>query len=467
MHILFVHQNFPAQFGHIARHLIRERGYRCTFVSERPPGTFDGIRRIQYRPKGGATEQSPYLARQFQNTVAHCLGVYEACRRHPDVRPDLIVGHSGFGSTLFLRELYDCPIINYFEYFYHPHGGDMDFRPEFPVGEVDTLRGYCKNAMFLLDLENCRAGYSPTRWQRDTLPAAYRDKVEVIFDGVETEVWHRHEGIPREIASRPVDPGTRIVTYVSRGIEAMRGFDIFMKVAKRIYRELPDVLFVVVGDDRVAYGGELRHIKGKSFRDYALKQDDYDLSKFVFTGLVPPTQLARYLSLSDLHIYLTVPFVLSWSLFNALACGCTVVASDTGPVQELIAHEQNGLLADFYDLEGLADLALRVLRDPEGHRTLGRSGAALIDERYALAKTLPRMLDLYGRVLGGDLPAGGAATTEEVRDLGPRRRRPRPRRYPGGRADLAPDDRNGDRLRIEDYAMSSSHDGAVLDPATS
>ena len=141
MHVLFVHQNFPAQFGHIARHLIRTRGWTCTFVSKTPGGEVDGIRKIAYTTAGGARETTHYCSRTFENAIWHAHGVYEACKAHPDLRPDLIVGHSGFGSTLFLPELYpDVPIVNYFEYYYHPHQSDMDFRPEFPPDELDYLR---------------------------------------------------------------------------------------------------------------------------------------------------------------------------------------------------------------------------------------------------------------------------------------------------------------------------------------
>jgi glycosyltransferase involved in cell wall biosynthesis len=333
--------------------------------------------------------------------VAHCHGIYEACCQHRELQPDLVVGHSGFGSTLFLRELYDCPIINYFEYYYRPHGSDMDFRPEFPPQDLDVLRSYCRNPIILADLENCQAGYSPTHWQKSLLPKAYADKVRVIYDGVDMEVWHRQDGLPREIGPHRIDTDTRIVTYVARGLESIRGFDIFMKVAKRIYQQMPNVVFVVVGSDQVFYGGDPNHIREKSFREHVLKQDEYNLSKFLFTGTLQPGQLARLLSLSDLHVYLTVPFVLSWSLLDALACGCTVVASNTEPVREVIVHEQNGLLADFYDLDRLADLSLRVLHDPGGHRRLGEAGTALIRERYALDRTLPQMFDFFQTVLNG------------------------------------------------------------------
>ena len=405
MHVLFVHQNFPAQFGHIARYLVREHGFQCTFVTNKPSGMVDGIRLIHYDPQGGATEQTHYCTRTFENAVAHTHGVYTALQQAADVRPDLIVGHSGFGSTLFLRELYDCPVINYFEYFYRAHDSDLDFRPNFPPEELSVLRSYCRNAMLLLDLENCDLGYTPTAWQHSLLPVEFRHKVEVIFDGVDPAVWHRHEGVPRQIAGRTLGPETRLITYVSRGFESMRGFDIFMKMARRIYEQVPDVLFVVVGADRIAYGGDRRFIGQQSFRDHVLSAGDYDLSKFIFPGLLPPPQLARLLSAGDLHIYLTVPFVLSWSLFDALACGATVVASDTAPVRELITHEKTGLLADFFDVDRLAELAVRVLRDPAAYRHLGQAGEKLIAGKYTLQQSLPKMLDLYRRTISSQAEA--------------------------------------------------------------
>lgn len=403
MHILFVHQNFPAQFGHIARHLSQQHGFDCTFVTNHPPHDPADIQVVPYRVLGGATRHTHYFTRAFENAVAHAHGVFEACRERAELRPDLIVGHSGFGSTLFLRELYDCPIINYFEYFYQPHDSDLDFRRDFPAQERDVLRSYCRNAMLLLDLENCDAGYSPTNWQRSRFPDIYQPKLATIFDGVDTEVWQRRDGAPRQILDRSIADDTRIVTYVSRGFESMRGFDIFMRVAKRIYQQLPNVVFAVVGSDRSAYGGDHRFTGGKSYRQFVLAQDEYQLSKFVFTGPLPTRELARLLSVSDLHLYLTVPFVLSWSLFNALACGVTVLASDTAPVRELIVQQENGLLAPFFDVDEFTRLALEVLRDPPAYSELGQHGRQLIEDKYALERTLPQMLALYEKVMSSSV----------------------------------------------------------------
>jgi glycosyltransferase involved in cell wall biosynthesis len=175
----------------------------------------------------------------------------------------------------------------------------------------------------------------------------------------------------------------------------MRGFDIFMRAARLLYQRRRDVLFVVVGDDRICYGGDEEILGKKSFKQWVLERDDYDLERFVFTGPVPVGTLVQLFALSDLHIYLTVPFVLSWSLMDALACGATVLASDTAPVREMIEHGKNGLLVDFFDAEGLADQAGRVLDAPEQFRPLGQAGVEMIRERYSLDVCLPRMLALY------------------------------------------------------------------------
>jgi glycosyltransferase involved in cell wall biosynthesis len=410
-HVLFVHQSFPAQFGHIAAYLVRELGWRCTFVSQREPGEVAGIRIIEYQARGGATESTHYFSRAFENAVWHAAGVYEALKPVSEsLEPDLIVGHSGFGSTVFLPELFPgVPVINQFEYFYRAHSSDLDFRPEWPVAEEDVLRTRTRNAMVLLDLEYCTAGYSPTRFQYDLLPEAYRSKIKVIHDGIDTSFWQRRQ-VGKELReSLGIPTDGPVVTYVSRGLEAMRGFDVFMRMANLLLERRNDVTFLVVGSDRVAYGGDLRHIDRPSFKEHVLGQDDYDLDRIRFLGNVKPEALVHILSLSDLHVYLTVPFVLSWSVLNAMACECVVLGSDTAPVREVIRDGENGLLRDFFNAEALADAAEQVLEEPDRHRVLGAAARRTLEERYALGVVIPQMVDLYrsaaGRA-GGGSPGG-------------------------------------------------------------
>jgi glycosyltransferase involved in cell wall biosynthesis len=395
MHILFIHPHFPAQFGHIAAYLVQRKGYRCSFASQEPPRTASGIECLQYQIKGGATEQTHHCSRSFENAIWHSHALYDALQARADIRPDLIVAHCGFLTTAFLRELYDCPIVNYFEYYYRTIGADMDYRSDFPYPAINRLRAHARNANVLMDLENCDAGYSPTRWQRSLFPRVFRNKLRVIFDGIDTEVWRPQPEATRQVGDLVIPRGTRIVTYVSRGMESLRGFDIFMKVSRLLCQRRQDVVFFVVGEDRVCYGGDVEFTGSRSFKEWVLSRDQYDLSRFVFTGLLPTPALAHLLAITDLHIYLTVPFILSWSLMDAMASGATVLASDTAPVREMIADGRNGLLVDFFDVEGMAATASKVLDVPKDYKPLGRAGVEMIRERYSLDVCLPRMLALY------------------------------------------------------------------------
>jgi glycosyltransferase involved in cell wall biosynthesis len=419
MHVLYVHQNFPAQFGHIAQHLVEKMNWQCTFVSQTPGGKVAGIEKIEYQLAGGATQANHFCSRTFENTVWHCDGVYHALRQRPDIRPDLIVGHSGFGSTLFLRELYpDVPVINFLEYYYLPHDldSDMDFRKDlgWPTVDMTYLRSRCRNAMILLDLQNCQAAYTPTLFQKSRFPSEYQDKLRVIFDGVDRAVYHGYDQQlrpgpdtrgTRTIAGVTVGPSTRVVTYVSRGFESMRGFDVFMRAAKRIAAEYPDVVFIIVGSDRIAYGGDENFIAPhKTFKEWVLARDEYDLSKFKFIGRLAPIELGRLLASTDLHIYLTVPFVLSWSMMDAMSCGAVVLGSDTAPVREMIRDGENGFLADFFDIEQIAQKAIGVLKDPAAARPMGQAAEQMIRERYSLDAVLPEMMQMYERTAQTQLP---------------------------------------------------------------
>jgi glycosyltransferase involved in cell wall biosynthesis len=414
MHVLYVHQNFPAQFGHIAWHLSRQPGLKCTFISETPAGMVENVEKIQYKRTGGATHQTHFCSRTFENAIFNCDAVYNALHARPDIQPDLIVGHSGFGSTLFLRDLYPkTPIINLFEYYYRPRHpeSDMGFRQDlgWNLPEIFFMRARARNAMILLDLENCSLGYCPTAFQRSTFPEKYHPKIDVIFDGVERSVYHGYnESLRPPVASRTtrniagvdVPASTRVITYVSRGFESMRCFDLFMRTAKLIYQQYPDVLFFVVGADRVAYGGDETFLpQGTTFKQWTLASDNYDLTRFHFLGTILPQQLAVLLASTDLHIYLTVPFVLSWSMMDAMSCGAVVLGSDTAPVKEMIRDGENGLLANLFDSEALAEKALRVLQNPDTFRPLGRSAEQLIDQNYSVQSILPRMLALYDRAV--------------------------------------------------------------------
>jgi glycosyltransferase involved in cell wall biosynthesis len=406
MDLLFIHEAFPAQFGHVAVELSRRYGWKCRFLVEdlsRCPTptkamleTLD-IQRLPVSAEYRANRDLPW-PQMYGRYLELCQATYAAVRARPEWKPDLVVAHGGCGApTLFLPEVLKCPIVNYCEYYFALGRCDISYRIDLPPAEPAQFYPRCINAIVLASLVDCTSGYSPTEWQRQSFPERFRPKIEVHFDGIDTELY-RPRVVPRVIAGNAVPADTRIVTYVARGLESMRGFDQFMKVAQRIATERSQVLFVVVGSELTYYGWDKLHTGQPSFKQWVLSQGSYDLSRFVFIDHLFPEQLAELLCLSDLHLYLTVPFVLSWSMLDALASGCLVLASDVPPVREMIDNGRNGLVAPFFDIDSLAETALRVLDDPAAHRPLGAAAREEMQAKYSLDVAIPQLKAYFERV---------------------------------------------------------------------
>lgn len=418
MHMLFIHQAFPAQFGRLALELSRAYGWRCSFLVEAlstcPTPSAEMLERLEIHPIAvppGERDHSPTPWPQiYGKFLGLARAVAEGVRSRPELRPDLVVGHGGRGApTVFLPDVVDCPIVNYCEYYFARGHSDISYRVDLPPAEdVAPFFPRCINAPVLVALNNADAGYSATHWQRRTFPARYRPKIEVHFDGLDTRLYRPRER-PRRIGDWSVPEGARVVTFVARGLESVRGFDVFLKVAARIARERSDVVFVVAGTDQVYYGWDALHTGGRSFRQWAMERIPHDPSRFRFLGHVEPETLAEVLALSDLHLYLTVPFVLSWSLLNAMSSGCVVLGADVPPVREVIEPGVHGLIEPLFDLDRLADAALRVLDDPAEYRPLGRAARERVEERYSLEVCIPALKDYFERVA-----AAGRTTTGPV-----------------------------------------------------
>ncbi len=407
MHVLFIHQAFPAQFGRLALELVRTYGWRCSFLIESlsscPTPSQEMLDRLEIHPiqilpheRDHAPTPWPQI---FGRYLGLCRSVFESVRARPELRPDLVVGHGGRGSpTVFLPEILDCPIVNYCEYYFSKSHSDISYRIDLPLPEdVAPFFPRCINASVLVALNHADAGYSATRWQRDSFPERYRHKIEVHFDGIDTQLF-RPRIAPRVVAGRTIPAETRVVTFVARGLESVRGFDIFLKVASRIARERPDVLFVVIGSEQVYYGWDTLFTGGKSFKQWAADRTEHDSSRFLFLGHVEPEQLAELFAISDLHLYLTVPFVLSWSLINAMSCGCVVLGSDVPPVREVIEPGVNGLVEPLFDVDRLVETALQVLDDPARFQPLRTAARRRIEESYSLNVCIPALKAFFERV---------------------------------------------------------------------
>lgn len=412
MHILFVHRAFPAQFGRLALELSRRYGWKCSFVVEHlsrcPEPSPEMLQHlaIHYLPRRSSEPAAPWPQRYGQ-AIERGQALFELVRAVPQLRPDLVVGHGGLLPTLLLRDLLDCPFVDYCEYYFVPAHRDLSYRLDLPAVEPTPFYPRCLNAATLVNLQACDSAYAATRWQRDSFPARFRGKIEVHFDGIDTELYRPGQA-RRSIAGHTLPADKQVVTFVSRGLESTRGFDLFLRLARRIARERPNILFVVAGDEQTHYGWDSLFTGGESFREWALKQEDHDLSPFLFLGSVEAKELASLLCQSDLHVYLSVPFVLSWSLFDALACGCVVLAGDVPSAREIIRPGENGLLAPLFDEDALVAAALRVLDDPPAFRPLGLAARRTIEERYSLETAIPELREYFERV--GDQfrpPEGG------------------------------------------------------------
>lgn len=409
MEILFIHQAFPAQFGHLALELSRRHGWKSRFLVEAitncPAPTREMLEELRVQKYAVPQEQrdhSPAPWPQiFGRYLEYCRTLYNAVKANPDIRPDLVVAHGGRGApTLFLPEALDCPIINYCEYCFAREHSDISFRIDLPrLTDVAQCFPRAINAPVLTALEAADAGYSATNWQKERFPKRFWPKIEVHFDGIDTQAYHpAPRPKVRKIGDRTIPEGTRLVTFVARGLESVRGFDLFVQVAHRIARERPDTVFAIAGSDQTYYGWDALFTDGKSFKEWALARHGNDPERFWFLGHILPDQLAELLAMSDLHFYLTVPFVLSWSLINAMSCGCVVLGSDVPPVREVLEPGVSGLVEPFYDVERLARTALQVLDDPAAYAPLGEAARRTVEERYSVEVCLPPLRDYFERV---------------------------------------------------------------------
>jgi glycosyltransferase involved in cell wall biosynthesis len=398
---MFINPGFPAQFGTLANQLATEMRWPTTFVTTTDTRHLSlPFSRITYSVKSPSPPPGPTNPGNLQLLFEHMQAVYEALKARPQVKPDLVVGHMFYGTMLYLRNLYHCPFVGYFDWLPPPFWSEeFAFRPEFPPPEnVRLLHSLCHTFKYL-HMHAVDAIYTPTHYQLSTLPQEMRHKARVVFDGMDTNLFQRRP-IPRPAHFRGLTfgPNTKIVTFASHGLESVRGFDIFMKMAKRIYRAIDDVVFLIAGKEETCYGHERYHLGNQSFKQYVLSRDDYDLKRFHFFGWVSIEDLITLFSLSDLHVYLTVPFILSWSLVEAMSAECTILGSATPSVQEAIDHGVHGLLADFYDVDGLTGHALDVLRDPQRFRHLGAAARARVQERYETKRCLTQLVKLFEEV---------------------------------------------------------------------
>lgn len=396
MQILFLHPNFPAQFRHLAVALAKNPEHTVVFGTNRKEGELPGVHKAIYSASRSARAETHHYVRPLENAVLEGQAVYRLATqlKEKNFVPDLVFGHSGWGPTLFIKDIFPkATLLCYFEWFYHAYGSDADFDPSDPLDADSVARIRIKNAPILIDLYSCDRGLSPTHWQRQQFPPEFQSKITVRHDGVDTEYFQPQPGAKLVLPRLNLDLSQveEIVTYVARGMEPYRGFPQFIEAIHLLQQKRPNAHTVIVGNNRVAYGKQLP--QGQTYKDLMLDKFPLDLSRVHFTDLLPYSEYLQVLQASSVHVYLTRPFVLSWSMLESLAAGCLVLASNTAPVTEIIEDGVNGLLVDFFSPDRICDRICEVLDNPDRFSEIRTKARETIVERYDLAKLLPQHLE--------------------------------------------------------------------------
>jgi glycosyltransferase involved in cell wall biosynthesis len=398
MNILFVHNNFPAQFRHIAAALAQDDNNTVVAIGSIHSRSVKGVKLHKYALSRVDLSHTHPFARRFDieshraEQVLYSLSAILA----GGFVPDVIVAHPGWGETLPLRSIFPkARIVLYCEFFYGTEGRDVGFDPEFPqMGADGNVSVNLKNAATLLALADCDVGVSPTEWQRSTFPLEYQKKIKVIHEGVDTtHVAPNPDAVFRLDARRSLSADNDVITFVARNIEPLRGYHVFMRALPRIMRELPHVEIVVIGSEHSYYGSSPP--AGSTWQSIFLHEVEaqIDPKRIHFTGRLPHDAYLSALQVSSAHVYLTYPFVLSWSFIESLSVGCMVVGSDTAPVREVI-DGQNGILVPFFDSEQIAENIVDAVQHPRKFDNMRAAARQTAVERFDLEKVcLPSMID--------------------------------------------------------------------------
>lgn len=401
MRVLFLHNNFPAQYLHLAPALARDPRHQVLFITQNTDTELAGIQKVTFTPSRDAHESTHFYVRSYERAVLHGQAVFRVALKLKEIGfvPDVICGHSGWGLTMFLKDAFpEVPLLCYFEWFTKARGSDLDFDPADPLSLDDLLRYRASNASMLVDLHSCDRGLSPTQWQLSQFPTEFQPKISVLHDGVDTNYFLPNPGYRLVLPDLNLSHVDELITYVSRGMDLYRGFPQFIEAIAQVLAERPNCHVAIVAAERVAYGPA--RADGKSYKQWMLERVPLDMSRVHFLGNLPYGLYKKVLQASSVHIYLTRPFVLSWSFMEAMSSGCLIVASDTPPVREMVQDGVNGLLVDFFDSQAIARRVIEALDNQKDLQPLRDRARATVLERYALTDLLPRHIALLEELSG-------------------------------------------------------------------
>lgn len=405
---LLLHQNFPGQYSHIAAWAQAQPGVGVVAITDAKNKRPDLVQTLRYQVQAQMPASLNGPVKRFGEAILRAEGAAKAAMalKSKGYTPDIILGHAAWGETFYMREVFpDAKVVSYAEFYYRSKGLNTGFDAEFDPGGPDVIRTIdAQNAVMQMAMHTCDFGYCPTLFQAATFPIELQQKIGVVFDGIDTDLIK-----PDPLAQftlpngKVLTAGDDVITFINRNFEPYRGYHTFMRTLPKVLRDNPNAVVIMVGGDGVSYGPPAP--KGSSWKDIFLKEvnDKIDADRIHFLGRVPHEVLRKLYQVSAAHVYLTYPFVLSWSMLEAMSAGCLIIGSDVDPVREMIRDGENGLLVPFFDTDCLADTISKSLKDKASFAAIRARARADVVAKYDLRTVcLPAQLKLYDRLVKGE-----------------------------------------------------------------
>ncbi len=425
--VLFVHQNFPGQYKFLAAKLSSDNKYDVYSLSLNSPETlklfelndkYPNVKHYKYSINKENVDGLNRLAIEFETKMlrAEAIALRAIELKKEGFIPDLIVAHPGWGEGFLLKEVWrDSKLLTYFEFYYNTMDSDVDFdlsednRPEYGF-ELRT-KLVARNAPFLSSLSQSDAVVCPTQFQKKTAPKEYMDKINVIHDGIDTTILKpredaivtiskKNEASKDDDVSIELTKKDKVITFVNRNLEPYRGYHMFMRSLPKVLEKHPDAYILIVGGDGVSYGATPQK---ESYKDQYLNEVKDKLpnkNNIMFLGYIPYNVLLSVLDISSVHVYLTYPFVLSWSMLEAMSLECLVLGSKTPPVEEIIVNKKNGLLVDFFDTKSISSKIIDILDNPDSYKEIRKAARETIVKKYDLKSVcMPKHIEMIEDLL--------------------------------------------------------------------
>lgn len=400
MRILFIHKNFPAQFGTLGVWLAEKKGWDVTFATQREGVKHSKVRILPFKDHRQNTKGIHHYVAGLERAVITGQGFVRlaVAMKNQGYKPDIVVAHSGWGVGMFAKDVWpDAKYVPYVEWWYQAPA--LDRTPHDEVGDPldQAARTRVRNSPSWLDFTSADRVICPTEYQKSTFPADLAPKIEVLRDGMDTDMHSPGERDPELMKELGIPQDAEILTYIARGMEPARGFPEMMGALAALQKKRRNLHAIIVGEDRIAYGSK----NVPSWKEKLLKELDIDASRLHFTGLVPRPRMVEILRAGDVHLYISTPFVLSWSFLDAMACGALIVAYNSAPVREFMEHEKDGLLVDMYDAAALEATIARAIEEGKDLKPLREAAREKMTSRMDAEKVAyPAKVDFFEGLLG-------------------------------------------------------------------